>query len=58
MDPDANWEEAIGLAARLASDDEWIRGQDEDNALRLAELVLALHAWVKRGGFPPRVFRR
>lgn len=51
MDPEANYEEQLQLAHGI------LDGQHvEENAGRLAELVLALHEWVIRGGFPPAVF--
>ncbi len=52
MDPDANWEEQKKLAARINDDRDWVK----DDARRLAELVLALDEWLKKGGFPPKAF--
>lgn len=49
MDPNANLEEQLRLAARLMLED----GDDRD-ALRLAELVKALDAWLTNGGFLPQ----
>jgi hypothetical protein len=55
MDPDANLDEQRTLARRL------ITGADrglavEPEALRLAELALALDDWITRGGFLPRAW--
>jgi hypothetical protein len=57
MDPDACWLEALALADRLqneGSDDVTSRLDDGE---RLAQLVLSLDEWVKKGGFVPRVFQ-
>jgi len=48
MDPNANYDEQIELAEAILDGDS-----DEDDAERLAELVLALDAWVRKGGFLP-----
>lgn len=60
MDPHANIEEQRTLARKIIADYEADRGQygesgavlDED-AHRLAELVLALDEWRAKGGFDP-----
>ena len=49
MDPNANLIEQRTLAARLASGN----AVNEDDAMRLGELVLALDEWIGRGGFLP-----
>jgi hypothetical protein len=57
MDPDACWAEALALSDRLQnekSDDVTSRLDDGE---RLAQLVLSLDEWVKKGGFVPRVFQ-
>lgn len=52
MDPYANMQEQAELASGIAHRD---RTADEilDDAVRLAELVLALAEWLEKGGFPP-----
>jgi hypothetical protein len=55
MDPTANLSEQVGLAATmLDKDSEHI---DTGDALRLAELVIALHEWMLAGGFLPVQWR-
>lgn len=49
MDPNANLREQITLASRIIYDE----GANPDDAVRLAELVEALHEWIDRGGFLP-----
>jgi hypothetical protein len=55
MDPHANVVEATSIAhallARLDSHDNL--GDTENDAVRLAELVIALHEWRTAGGFDP-----
>lgn len=51
MDPNANLEELRTLAGSVATDIDYI-GREED-ARRLAELVLALDGWLSKGGFLP-----
>lgn len=53
MDPDANYREQVALAELIDRGDG-----DEDDAQRLAELVLALNRWVRNGGFPPAAFSK
>lgn len=57
MDPNANLEEQLEIAARILdySDDPDVPEEniDPDDALRLAELVQALHDWISGGGFLP-----
>lgn len=58
MDPDANLKEQRILALRMTSDhdDPESNGIDQDDANRLAELVLALDEWIKNGGFLPKAW--
>lgn len=51
MDPDANLDEALELAVVLER-------YEDDDARRLAELVLALNEWISRGGFLPAAWQR
>jgi hypothetical protein len=58
MDPNANLEEQRQLAERMLRDRYHGRSVDRDDAERLAELVLALDEWLKRGGFMPQDWRK
>jgi hypothetical protein len=55
MDPNANLKEMLELAKTIqeAYEDEDGNGVDQDDANRLAELILAMHEWLGRGGFKP-----
>lgn len=60
MDPDANLVLQIALAEMLAeqlTSEEAPLTSIEVQALRLAELVLALHGWLRTGGFPPSTWK-
>lgn len=59
MDPNANLKEMLELAASIqeAYEDEEGNGVDQDDANRLAELVLALNGWIMKGGFFPKDWR-
>lgn len=50
MDPDENLKQQIALCEKLSGEEH---GDDVD---RLVELVLALHEWLTRGGFPPKAW--
>jgi len=60
MDPNANLKEMLELAATIqeAYEDEDGNGVDQDDANRLAELVLAMHEWLGHGGFKPNAWGR
>lgn len=60
MDPNANLKEQIELAMKMMADyeSEESNGIDQDDAERLAELVMALHGWLKGGGFLPDKWKR
>lgn len=49
MDPNATLNEILDLAQRISEDKP-----SDISAGRLAELVLALDDWMRRGGFVPR----
>lgn len=49
MDPDANLREQLTLARRLVE-------HSNPDIAKLAELVLALDGWIRRGGFKPRAW--
>jgi hypothetical protein len=61
MDPDANLEEQLSLAQSIIEGDNvdpeghHVAPSPED-AERLAELVLALHEWIQKGGAMPAVW--
>ncbi len=58
MDPNANLKEMLELAEQIQSDyeDEDGNGVDQDDANRLAELILAMHNWLGHGGFKPQAW--
>ena len=56
MDPNANLEEQLRLAQRIQNDPS--EDGDAHAADRLAELVIALHDWLNRGGFLPDAWSR
>ena len=51
MDPDTNLEEQKTLAQSIIDGDA-----DDADAERLAELVLALHEWLSKGGALPEAW--
>lgn len=57
MDPDENLKEQRQLAARLLWQQENDQPIDEDDVLRLSELVIALDNWIMAGGFLPKEWR-
>lgn len=54
MDPDAALDEIRRIIARVDADDT-DAGEDYE---RLVNLIDGLDAWMSRGGFPPRLWRR
>lgn len=59
MDPDANLKEQLELVEkmRLAYDETDDNGIDQDDANRLAVLVIALDNWISNKGFLPAKWR-
>jgi hypothetical protein len=53
MDPDTNLAEQLELAQSMIDGEA-----DSDDCERLAELVLALHEWIQRGGAMPEAWDR
>lgn len=53
MDPDTNLEEQLELSQEIVDSQETGFNHHEQS-WRLAELVLALDEWVKKGGFLPQ----
>lgn len=55
MDPNRNWQEQLQVARQIQKDydDENGNGVDQDDANRLADLVLSMALWLERGGFAP-----
>lgn len=58
MDPDANLKEQRELAALIQSQLDEGETPDEDDVLRLSELVIALDEWISNGGFVPAAWRK
>ncbi len=58
MDPDANWEEQLRLAADILNEEDGGPGNHVLAAGRLAELVLSLNDWLSKGGFPPKAWQK
>lgn len=58
MDPDANLKEQRELAALIQSQLDEGETPDEDDVLRLSELVIALDEWIAGGGFLPAAWRK
>lgn len=61
MDPNENLREQLEISARIMHAMETGDYDAEDmeaDACRLAELVLALDAWIKSGGFRPGIWSR
>ncbi|AYB70628.1 hypothetical protein SEA_SERENDIPITOUS_87 [Mycobacterium phage Serendipitous] len=54
MDPDANLVEQLGLARGIVQFSE----DHDPQAVRLAELVLAQHEWIDRGGYLPAAWNK
>ncbi len=55
MDPKANLAEQIQIALAMLGDDDLDNDRDwwKHSAPRLAELVIALDGWMRKGGFSP-----
>lgn len=53
MDPDENLREQLDIAYGIIAAPRLERREDE----RLAELVLALDEWIKKGGFLPKAWQ-
>ena len=56
MDPNACLEEALRNASRII--EELSSDEIADDAVQLATNVLALHDWIRGGGFLPNEWRR
>jgi hypothetical protein len=57
MDPTANLAEALVLAEKLVENGGITSVRTTQDAERLAELVLDLHAWIQKGGFLPQQWK-
>lgn len=53
MDPKANLAEQLRLSSRIVYQYENEKPLNEENVYRLAELVIALDEWRRKGGFSP-----
>lgn len=58
MDPDSNLAEQLELAKDILGAADHDGSIDEDDVVRLAELIEALDGWIKRGGFLPKRWTR
>ena len=56
MDPNENLRQQNVLADRINAQRDRGEHIDEHDAMRLAELVLALNEWIVGGGFLPSVW--
>lgn len=54
MDPNANLNESLALANAIIDGNDYV---DAGEAERLAELVVALDDWIRKGGFLPDDWR-
>lgn len=52
MDPDENLAAQLSIAKEIMRVED-IYGTQDSEAVRLAELVLALDTWIDKGGFLP-----
>lgn len=57
MDPDANLREQLEIATEIIAASDEDEGISEVEAVRLAELMIALDEWIRRGGFLPDAWR-
>jgi hypothetical protein len=55
MDPNVCLASMIATAKRLVAGDEWLGARDD--VYEMAEQLLALHEWLKKGGFLPESWR-
>lgn len=58
MDPDENLEEQLELAESILESVDEEEDPDPDDAVRLAELVVALNDWLVMSGALPRRWKR
>lgn len=57
MDPDENLREQVEIAKDILLPD--LSDMElEEKAVRLAELVVALDEWIRKGGFIPEAWKR
>ena len=64
MDPNATWEELVRRAEAVVqrADDMFVEtcnsdmSAQMDDAVEMAERILALRDWLQKGGFPPKAF--
>jgi hypothetical protein len=53
VDPTANLKEQLEITHQMLN-----KGWNDTDAVRLAELVEALHEWISKGGFLPKQWRK
>jgi hypothetical protein len=58
MDPNATLREMLELANAVLDNEDKSDGEVVANAVNLADAVLTLDAWLRRGGFLPTAWRQ
>ena len=58
VDPDENLKQQLALASHIVWAAEEGRKVTTDDAHQLAELVINLHDWIRKGGFLPACWRK
>ena len=58
MDPDANLKEQLEIAKDILGAADHGGTMDEDDVIRLAELIEGLDGWIKGCGFLPKRWSR
>ena len=58
MDPDSNLTEQLEIAKDILGAVDHGGEIDEDDVVRLAELIESLDEWIRRGGFLPKCWSR
>jgi hypothetical protein len=58
MDPTANLEEQLRLAAKILFDMDKDVAPNKHDAYNLAMLVESLHNWMEKGGAKPKQWKR
>ena len=56
MDPNANLQQQLCLASLILKADDENKTVDSPEAVLLAELVVALDEWLRKGGFLPHAW--
>jgi hypothetical protein len=56
MDPNENLTEQLQIAREMTTDRDGGFTNQSESTLRLAELVIALDEWIRKGGFIPEAW--